>query len=182
MRDLYGPVNPERPGRLHTFDILMHLLESVDIDQLDELHYAAPTMLEDPEQYAPKPFSREDCRSRWRNAWAFLRSEAFVVTGSDPKNPNRITLSDDGLELMENLLECRTNPDSPLYIDEHDSIQPVSSNNSYAPWDPDFQMRVYRTIGVTAYGSGRTHLYLGTDREDLGADGSNAAADTSRRA
>ena len=182
MKDLYGLVNPERPGRLHTFDILLHLLESVDIDQLDDLNFEVPDTIEDPEQNAPKPFSWENCRSRWRNAWEFLRSESFVVVGSDPKNPNRITLSEDGLELHDNLLECRTNPDSPLYLDEHVCNDPVSSDTSYYPWDPEFQMRVYRTIGVAPSGNCRPRLYFGSVDEGLGADGGNATADTSRRA
>ena len=182
MRNLHDLVNPERPGRLHTFDILLHLLESVDIDQLDDLNFTVPAIRADPEQNAPGPLSWESCRSQWRNAWQFLRSEAYVVIGSDPKNPNRITLSDDGLELLEDLLECRINPESPLYIDEPVCNEPVSSDTSYQPWDPYFQIRVYRTIGVAPCGNGRPHLYFGTVDEGLGTDGGNATADTSRRA
>lgn len=182
MKDLYGLAKPERPGRLHTFDILLHLLESVDIDQLDDLNFAVPATLEDPEQNAPKPFSWGSCRLKWRNAWEFLRSEAYVVTGCDPKNANRITLSEEGVELLENLQECRTDPNSPLYIDGDVSDEPVSSSASYTPWDPHFQTRVYRTIGVAPCGSDRPSLYHGTVRDGLGADGGNATADTSRRA
>lgn len=182
MQDLHTSSNSEQPGRLHTFDILQHLLESVDTEPLDDLSIANPAILEQHVFVAQEPIMSEDCNSRWRNAWNFLRSESFVLTGIDERYPFRLTLSAEGLELLEDLLECRTNLHSPLCIAGDTSYESVNSNATYALWHPDVKKRVYRTIGVVPRHSDSAHLYFNTVRENVGTNGSYATASYSRRA
>lgn len=179
MRELFDAVKIERSERWHTFDILRHLLDSVDIDQLDDLHSATRQLPVDPEQDISNELSWEEGRLRWIGAWNFLRDENYIITGIDPVSPRRFTLSDDGRALLEELSECRTDRDSPLYIVEDTSDKSVNSYAHYATNHFEFQMRLYRTIGVTPAGTGKSRRSVDPIRDSNVPDGGHSTADPS---
>lgn len=166
-----------RTEHFHTYDILRYLLEAVLCGLLDKgSNRLSATASVIARVDAERGFADS---ARWKSAWEFLTADLYVLGTTTTTGKSTYFVSDDGMELLEELRRSRIDPQSTLFITGGNNDDGISALDRQLMHEARFRNCLSAILDLSPAHSVRRPADPLFSRERDGADGRHAATSAS---